>query len=707
MIFPQVASTPGTIEGVVERINDQDRRLRRLEGDRSGGAGSNATFSPGAGSIPGSAIAADGTLNVAALATGTITSAYIGVGAVEAGHIAANSIESIHIAANAVTATEIAAGSITASHIQTGTVIAATIEAGSISADLVNFDIVFADEVISSMGTFGTLTATYGLSAITANLGDITAGKITGGQFLTAGTGARVVMGTNLDLSDGFGATFTGLAGVKADGTVTFKINSSGEAYFKGVVQSGATGLGNFSDTLNPTTQLVDNTVDGGKIVTGTLAASKIVAGSITSLQIDATSIRTAVLTADAINAVHINTGALDGEIITGATIRSAASGARVQMTSAGLTGYDTDGTTQTFTLTGSALTVTKGTITGATLQTASSGARVVISGTEGGLEYFNASNVRTMRLSTSAGGMRFLPDDGENTSANFIVAAERAVRWSETDGTIRAAIGTGVSGGGGVLRLQSFGGHSWLEARDSAGNRKAYVFVHAGTSPRGSVSVSCLDIDGNISGPTLYNGDNKCMINANFMTSGYMDHTSAGSSSQARIEEAYGHKSWNYNTTVHCFNAKGVIAGTSSGGAAVGTGGLWYTTFFGAWSDEAAKASIRDADPGVLAKLRMLRPRKFYKRDYVQNAPQPDERIEGGRSTDMHEEHGFIAQEVAQVFPELVQTWEPSPGFPNGTAWIEAGSQFNARMVQAIQELADEVDELRSVLRSHGIRYA
>ncbi len=86
--------------------------------------------------------------------------------------------------------------------------------------------------------------------------------------------------------------------------------------------------------------------------------------------------------------------GAMDGKIITGATIQTAASGARVVLDAGGLKAYNSGGTnTLTISSSTGTLSATGGTITGATIQTAASGARVVLDGNT--LQFYDASGRR------------------------------------------------------------------------------------------------------------------------------------------------------------------------------------------------------------------------------------------------------------------------------------------------------------------------
>lgn len=101
--------------------------------------------------------------------------------------------------------------------------------------------------------------------------------------------------------------------------------------------------------------------LDAGKITTGTLLAARIASGDITADKI----------AGGAIDATKLTATAIDGKVITGATVRTAASGARVQLTSSGLQAYNSSGTnTVTISAANGSFTAIGGTITGALLRT-------------------------------------------------------------------------------------------------------------------------------------------------------------------------------------------------------------------------------------------------------------------------------------------------------------------------------------------------
>lgn len=270
-IHPHVGTNSGSIQGLVARDNDLDRRLRALEANRTTlGAGSvtSTIIGPGSintGHIQASAINASHisalsinashiqalsieTGHIAALAVtaekiaanaieadkiaaSAVTTVKLDAGAVTAAKIAADTITAAQIAANAITASEIAADAVTATKIAANAVVAGKIAADAVTAATIAANSITSDKILAGAVTSSKITVTD-LAAISTNMGNITAGTITGGTVQTAASGSRVVMDS------------TGLKGYALDGvTKVFEINAgSGLASFTGTatIQAGS-----------------------------------------------------------------------------------------------------------------------------------------------------------------------------------------------------------------------------------------------------------------------------------------------------------------------------------------------------------------------------------------------------------------------------------------------------------------------------------
>jgi predicted nucleic acid-binding Zn-ribbon protein len=108
-----------------------------------------------------------GAITTQKLAVGAVTANEIGAGAIVAGKIAANAVTTGTLVANAVTADKIVANAVSADKIAANAVTAGKIAALTITGDKIAANTMTADKLFVS-----------DLSAITANMGTITAGKI-------------------------------------------------------------------------------------------------------------------------------------------------------------------------------------------------------------------------------------------------------------------------------------------------------------------------------------------------------------------------------------------------------------------------------------------------------------------------------------------------------------------------------------------------
>ena len=114
-----------------------------------------------------------------------------------------------------------------------------------------------------------------------------------------------------------------------------------------------------------------------------------------------------------------------------------------------------------------------------------------------------------------------------------------------------------------------------------------------------------------------------------------------------------------------------------------VGWGGTVYATntTISAISDQRFKENIQDLDVGLDAIL-ALKPRKF---DWKE-----------GKGKDIKGDRGFIAQEIAQVFPDLVDEWkDPAP--EGEEPYKSVRQDLIPVLVKAIQELTARVAALES----------
>ena len=99
--------------------------------------------------------------------------------------------------------------------------------------------------------------------------------------------------------------------------------------------------------------------------------------------------------------------------------------------------------------------------------------------------------------------------------------------------------------------------------------------------------------------------------------------------------------------------------------------------------SDQRLKENIRDLDVGLDA-IMALKPRKFDWKD--------------GRGKNIKDDRGFIAQEIEEIFPDLIDEWaDPAP---EGEApYKSVRADLIPVLVKAIQELSAKNDALEARL--------
>ena len=118
-----------------------------------------------------------------------------------------------------------------------------------------------------------------------------------------------------------------------------------------------------------------------------------------------------------------------------------------------------------------------------------------------------------------------------------------------------------------------------------------------------------------------------------------------------------------------------------------VGMGGTVFATntTITSLSDVRVKENIRDLDDG-LAKVMQLQPRKF---DWKE-----------GKGKDISDDHGFIAQEFEQVFPDMISDWkDPAP--EGEEPYKAVNANLIPTLVKAIQEQQALIESLTTRLET------
>jgi hypothetical protein len=246
---------------------------------------------------------ARGTITSAEIQAGTITADNIQAATITGSLIQANTITTRELAAESIYAENIAAGQITADLIAADAITANHIVAGTITTELSIADVNLSNAVLARL-IAATNISTTGLSAISANLGTVTAGRLSVGGV---GEG-RLHAGSGIVTSEG---TINGLILTKPDNTITVRMNAAtGAAEFAGTVTEDATILGTF-----------EGTVDGGAIVDNSITGSKLVAETITAREVAAESIIGSEIIGGTVYAAHIKAGSIDAVNIKANTI--------------------------------------------------------------------------------------------------------------------------------------------------------------------------------------------------------------------------------------------------------------------------------------------------------------------------------------------------------------------------------------------------
>ena len=206
-------------------------------------------------------------------------------GGISVDKIAANSITADKIQANAISAREIDADSINANHIIAGQITASAIAAGAITSDKVTANSIVAT-LLNATKVQATDIQTTTLSSISANIGDITAGTLKGGNIPDANSApAGSESGAFLNLTGGkmvfgnaskyvlFDGTNLELNGVVIDASSTISAPAPAQIIIKedGTTEVSDASSLNFTNGLNVSVSGTEATIniDTGAVTNG------------------------------------------------------------------------------------------------------------------------------------------------------------------------------------------------------------------------------------------------------------------------------------------------------------------------------------------------------------------------------------------------------------------------------------------------------
>jgi hypothetical protein len=286
--------------------------------------------------VTGQTVFDDAVVFSRAIASGAVTEAKLGTSAVTATKIKDGEILTAKLAANAVTAAKIQANAIETDKIKTGAVtaikmtVAALDVTGNLKANTVGASQLQAESVIAGKIAANAVTASNisvaNLSAISANMGTVTAGTVKGITII--GSNIKNTAGTFTVSPEGVitGAKLIASTIQNAANNPTFKVTANGAitgAALSASTISGGTITG--STIIGATLRNSSNTfsVDANGVIKGaSLTAPAITGGTIQSN----TSISSPV----------ISGGTITGTTIIGSTIQNAASNPTFKVTSSG-----------------------------------------------------------------------------------------------------------------------------------------------------------------------------------------------------------------------------------------------------------------------------------------------------------------------------------------------------------------------------------
>lgn len=181
------------------------------------------------------------------------------------------------------------------------------ITSGSMSVDRLDFTVAAGDSLLARIVAAGTVVASTGLSAVSANMGTLTSGKI----VIGSASAQKTAIGSNISTSAG---TKSGIVGTDSSNNITFHLdNTNGNLSLKGQLLTGSTGLGNLDGKVYNTTDPLFVTNPSGGVA--------IVADSITTRELFVTTLSAITADMGTLTAGRISGGTIDGNVIDAGTI--------------------------------------------------------------------------------------------------------------------------------------------------------------------------------------------------------------------------------------------------------------------------------------------------------------------------------------------------------------------------------------------------
>lgn len=285
----------------------------------------------GVGLIVGTTQVVDGSLIV----SGSILADAIGANQITASHLAANSVTAAAIAANAVTAADIAAGAITAGKLSIGAVGDNAVKNGSFEDGVEGWGVAASGAgAVADVVTGVSSSGAYALRLVRGTAADLHVGQDQASYAPVTSVAGRswyvaCRAGAGSALASGF---YLRVYWFQAD-----KVTAASTAYTDVAAnQALGTSWAVFEGTVTPPSNArymqvrVINALSGSTMYVDEVMANEVVVAA----QIGDGQITAAKIAANAVTAGSIAAGAIDGQTITGALIRTAASGQRMETAS-------------------------------------------------------------------------------------------------------------------------------------------------------------------------------------------------------------------------------------------------------------------------------------------------------------------------------------------------------------------------------------
>lgn len=454
-----------TSTGLEGRIAELERQVAAL---LSGNVLENASLALGDGTVVTTTEMAEAP--AAAIAAGE-AAATAGESATAAGEAAAAAGEAATAAGEAATAAGEEAGqALSIANGKTTTYVGAVLPAVPDSGHAVNdewVDTRAGGPLLRTWDGADWALRSWGYGALAAE--SVTAGAIAAGAVATTALAAEAVTAAKI-----LSGTIT--ASQIASGTITAGLIAAG-AITTAKLAAGAVTTTELAAGAVTAAKITAGTITGTEIAAGAITAAKITGGTITAAEIASGTITGDRLAANTITADRLSATAIDGKTITGALLRTASSGARVELDSTnGLRGIDGTGTTKTQLTTGGAFSATGATISGE-IRTADSGPRVV-----------------TRQIPAPAGvnevvtGVVEMYDSGNSTPSTLKATTTTTVSPARTTRT--AALKVGDLGGqtGSSVECAVYAGYSVIYLHGGQVNAEGPIFSDSYLSTMGDL---------------------------------------------------------------------------------------------------------------------------------------------------------------------------------------------------------------------------